>query len=362
MSFFSIVGGASALLLLAVPVGRITLTFPQDVIFGLSCSPNQPATLTLNQNYPCDPLGPDNGTINSDLKLQSCGYACNAILNENYTNTVLKAKKYEIRMLDIENNSTLTYTYSLEDSDIQEQQLISKNINTEILKNNEMYQTSIRKLSKNIIYFPAHSLFNFSCDIRSEGKVNCMMGFGNHFKEFVNMGTYFNASLLLNEISHDDFEENRRTYLFKTIKDKHNIQCLENESLQEKHTTITISINNTKSKVQHLDLGSCSRKCLVTSPRKQICSNSKTTLELDMQLTFWSYLLVRVFIGIVSGTSFAMFEGAVIAILREHKADYGLQRIYATIGGMISSPLSGWLIDFASEGKGYTDFRFFFLF
>lgn len=84
---------------------------------------------------------------------------------------------------------------------------------------------------------------------------------------------------------------------------------------------------------------------------------------MDMQLTFWSYLCVRVFISIVSGTSFAMFEGAVIAILREHKADYGLQRIYATIGGMISSPLSGWLIDFASVGKGYTEFSpIFFLY
>jgi MFS family permease len=87
-----------------------------------------------------------------------------------------------------------------------------------------------------------------------------------------------------------------------------------------------------------------------------VCSNDNTVIELDMSLTFWSYLVIRVFIGIVSGTSFAMFEGAVIAILREHKADYGLQRIYATIGGMISSPLSGFLVDFASRGKGYTDF------
>lgn len=46
-----------------------------------------------------------------------------------------------------------------------------------------------------------------------------------------------------------------------------------------------------------------------------------------------------------------------IAILREQKADYGLQRIYGSIGGMISSPLSGLLIDYASTGKGYTDFR-----
>lgn len=52
-----------------------------------------------------------------------------------------------------------------------------------------------------------------------------------------------------------------------------------------------------------------------------------------------------------------MSTGAVIAILREHNADYGLQHIYASIGGMISSPLSGFLIDYYSKGKGYTDFR-----
>lgn len=67
---------------------------------------------------------------------------------------------------------------------------------------------------------------------------------------------------------------------------------------------------------------------------------------------------MRVFIGIIGGTAFAMFEGAVIAIVREQKADYGMQRVYGSLGGMISSPLSGLLIDYASRGKGYTDFRY----
>lgn len=69
------------------------------------------------------------------------------------------------------------------------------------------------------------------------------------------------------------------------------------------------------------------------------------------------YSLQLLLTGVIGGTTFAMFEGAVIAILREQKADYGLQRIYGSIGGMISSPLSGLLIDYASTGKGYTDFR-----
>lgn len=73
-----------------------------------------------------------------------------------------------------------------------------------------------------------------------------------------------------------------------------------------------------------------------------------------LQLPSFESINARNFSG---GTAFAMFEGAVIAVLREHKADYGLQRIYASIGGMISSPLSGMLIDYASMGKGFTDFR-----
>ena len=60
----------------------------------------------------------------------------------------------------------------------------------------------------------------------------------------------------------------------------------------------------------------------------------------------------------IGSTAFAMFEGAVIAILREQKADYGLQRVYGSIGGMISSPLSGLMIDYFSRGKTYTEFKY----
>jgi hypothetical protein len=72
---------------------------------------------------------------------------------------------------------------------------------------------------------------------------------------------------------------------------------------------------------------------------------------------FKGLMVIRGFVGIIDGTSFAMFEGAVMAILREQKADYGLQRVYANIGGMISSPISVILMDYANKGKGYTDFR-----
>lgn len=58
-----------------------------------------------------------------------------------------------------------------------------------------------------------------------------------------------------------------------------------------------------------LDMADCKPSCIVTVPRAKLCSNLETTVEYDIRLTFWLYLVVRVFIGMISGTAFAMFEG-----------------------------------------------------
>ncbi|CAH1153761.1 unnamed protein product [Phaedon cochleariae] len=364
LASFSAIGGASALLLLLVPVGRVTITFPDRLVFGLSCETNSTPLLSLHQEYPCTTIDPDK-ILDTEIKLESCGFACQAILNQNYTNTIIQTRSYDVQIYDIQNNATLTYTYKLSKDDIHEPEPISKAKNQKTLKNNEKFRTSVRKLSKNSFYFPTVSMYNFSCDMSKEPAVSCVLGSRDQFEKFQRILSPWNAGIKQQIIEHNDFEENRQIYRIEYInsKKKDNITCLENSAMSGKHISVTIPINTTNSTVQHLDLGSCSHRCLATSPRKTVCSNQKTVIELDMSLTFWSYLSVRVFVGIISGTSFAMFEGAVIAILREHKADYGLQRIYATIGGMISSPLSGWMIDYASRGKGYTDFRpIFFLY
>ncbi|KAK6617965.1 hypothetical protein RUM44_002407 [Polyplax serrata] len=142
-----------------------------------------------------------------------------------------------------------------------------------------------------------------------------------------------------------------------------------------KDITVFVYIHNPENNLEVLEtlpLSECQPRCLVTASRKSVCINLNQEVQYDPKLTFWIYLVIRVFIGIIGcflwlkavdpfcvtgSTSYAMYEVAVIAILREQKADYGLQRIYASIGGMISSPLSGMLIDYASQGKGYTDFR-----
>lgn len=144
--------------------------------------------------------------------------------------------------------------------------------------------------------------------------------------------------------------------------DDQNFRLAKCENPDSKTQRVALSVtlvNRTLESETHktLYIDGCSKRCIVTAPRKDVCSNMEMEIEYDIRLTFWLYLVIRVFIGIIGGTAFAMFEGAVIAILREQKADYGLQKIYGSIGGMISSPLSGMLIDYASRGKRYTDFR-----
>ncbi|KAJ8941443.1 hypothetical protein NQ318_016075 [Aromia moschata] len=333
LAAFSVVGGASALLLLLVPVGRITLTFPDKVVLGLSCPSNSSPILSLYQEYPCTSPNPDK-LLDTEVRLESCGFACQAVLSENYTSQIMITQSYEIQIYDIQNNSTLTYTYTLGEDDIHVPEPISKSRNHKTLKNNERFLTSIRKLSKNSYYFPTKSMYNFSCDIGGGSAFNCALGSREQFQGFNRMKNPWKAGVKLQDIEHDDFEENRLLYSVEYLTSKNITQatCLANSQLNNKHISVTIPLNLNDSKVRHLDLGSCSQRCIATAPRSQFCSNAKTVIELDMALTFWTYLCVRVFVGIVSGTSFAMFEGAVIAILREHKADYGLQRIYATIG------------------------------
>ncbi|XP_044256525.1 uncharacterized protein LOC123006253 [Tribolium madens] len=361
LALFSAIGGASALLLLLVPVGRITITYPDRVVFGMSCSTGNPLSLSLYQQHQCTPLGNKNRT---DLQLESCGFACHAVLEENQTEAILKTNTYSLQLYNVEKNSTHTYTYTLTEDDIHIPELISETLNHKTLTNNDRYLTSIRRLANNSYYFPTASLFNFSCDLASNSSIDCVFGTRSLIDLFgQKLGPKFQGILHPIEITEEDTLEERQIYDL-TLNKNRNTSCLPGFSKPGLHITVNIPIKKVNSSEisKHLELGSCSARCLVTADRKKVCSNQNRVIELDMQLTFWSYLVIRVFIGIVSGTSFAMFEGAVIAILREHKADYGLQRIYATIGGMISSPLSGFFIDFASRGKGYTDFTPIFFF
>ena len=95
-------------------------------------------------------------------------------------------------------------------------------------------------------------------------------------------------------------------------------------------------------------LNDCSLICLVNFDRDQLCTNSQELVRFDPSLTFWSYLLVRTLLGVLTAASLMMFEGAVMATIQEMGGDYGLQRFVGNFGAIIFAPLGGFLIDNSS--------------
>ncbi|KAK5639361.1 hypothetical protein RI129_011853 [Pyrocoelia pectoralis] len=382
LAIFSGLGGASALLLLLVPVGRITIVYPNRVEFAVSCAHNSPVSLSLYQENICTPL--HSYTFETDIKIETCGFVCRAFTNERDSMAILGAKTYGIQMHNIKANLTTTVSYEFDNISVPVQSAvdISSVTTRRILKNNENYSNSIRKLSEHSYFFPTPTLYNFSCGIEvnesdsfsqksedSDEIYSCI--FGNK-KQTQKIGSdvmqVFRAGIIPQSQTEDDIDENKQLFQLMYMKNKKEIvapTCLEGFPNNKEYIIINVPLYNSNVSVPYktLDLGSCATRCIASSPRSTVCSNKQYQKDTNVTVTFWSYLAVRVFIGMVSGTAYAMYEGAVIAVLREHKADYGLQRVYATIGGMISSPLSGWLIDFSSKGKDYTDYRpIFFLY
>ncbi|XP_068213541.1 LOW QUALITY PROTEIN: major facilitator superfamily domain-containing protein 6-A-like [Palaemon carinicauda] len=101
----------------------------------------------------------------------------------------------------------------------------------------------------------------------------------------------------------------------------------------------------------------CTLQCKAYVSRDALCSNKVTEEDIDPMLTFWCYLLVRILNTLTLATSFTLFDGAAIAVVREHKGDYGLQRLYGNLGGIVITPISGQLIDYFSEVNNFQDYR-----
>nr|XP_003706892.1 PREDICTED: uncharacterized protein LOC100883226 [Megachile rotundata] len=379
LSLFSSFGGVAALLLLLVPIGRITVQFPDRVVMDLGCTGNNGLLYTMSQNHPCDTK------LQGDIatRIESCGYSCRFdIHNDTDAKAVLSSRMYTIRRFNLETGANSSFKFSIAQSDMppEKEEDIKEHRK---LKNNEYFKTSIRQLSRNEYFFPSNQLYEFACTVSGfiedfetptsnsamsnriyENRTLCAFNPIIHKDDVSRVNYYsYKSKLKSLEATEEDRSSKKQRYLSEQIAwtggKFQNITCgnpdLETEKIMLDLPLFNYSVSLEPYKT--LNTEDCRKRCIVTAPRKDMCSNMNTVLEYNVGLTFWMYFAIRVFIGVIGGTTFAMFEGAVIAILREQKADYGLQRIYGSIGGMISSPLSGLLIDYASTGKGYTDFR-----
>ena len=94
----------------------------------------------------------------------------------------------------------------------------------------------------------------------------------------------------LNE-SGDDMLMNMKRYIVRksnwTGNDLMNVKCNNFENADQ---TILITIETHSSM-------NCSSTCLLTAPRKEMCSNLKKEVVYNIQLTFWLYFIIRVLIG-----------------------------------------------------------------
>ncbi|XP_011504820.1 PREDICTED: uncharacterized protein LOC105367748 [Ceratosolen solmsi marchali] len=364
LSLFSALGGTAALLLLLVPVGRVNIQFPDNVILGVSCDSSGNSVYTMSQSHPCDTIPSPN--INATL--QSCGYACPVnLLNETEFKSILTSQNYKFNVYNPKTSKNVTYNYTIAESDMPEifkRQMDAREARK--LKNLEFYNSAIRRFTKNVLFFPVRNaqLSELDCNVvNTKNNENLMVcGYESLLLKVKQRVISFKAALTAMKMSDADVAENRLRYLEHNVKwpdlGNKSTRCATREHDSEL-VSVEVELRNetTEEPYDVFRTEGCSRTCILTTLRKDICTNNKMQVEYNVKLTFWSYLVVRVFIGMIGGTAFAMFEGAVIAILREHKADYGLQRIYGSIGGMISSPLSGMLIDYASNLQGYPDFR-----
>ncbi|XP_050598666.1 uncharacterized protein LOC126926383 [Bombus affinis] len=381
LSLFSSFGGVAALLLLLVPIGRITVEFPDRVVMDLGCTGNNGLLYTMSENHPCET------SLQSKIstRIESCGYMCRLdVRNDTEVQSILSSRLYTIKRYNMETGANSSFRFSIAQNELPQE--IEEDLREHRkLKNNEYFRTSIRQLYANEYFFPSNRLYEFSCTVSGfiedfeistlepamsnriyENRTLCTFNPVISRKDNASRTTNYHSyksKLKTLEATDEDHGMKRRRYLSEEIawtgNEFQKITC-GNPDLDTDRISVTLPLFNyslSSEPYKILNAEDCSKRCIVTAPRKEMCSNKKTVIEYNIGVTFWMYFAVRVFIGVIGGTTFAMFEGAVIAILREQKADYGLQRIYGSIGGMISSPLSGLLIDYASIGKEYTDFR-----
>ncbi|KAK4026589.1 hypothetical protein OUZ56_015594 [Daphnia magna] len=101
----------------------------------------------------------------------------------------------------------------------------------------------------------------------------------------------------------------------------------------------------------------CRSQCVVQTNRKNLCSDVANVIVYDPQLTFWLYLLLRLFFAVLLGGYMVLFEGACLAVVIQYKGDLGLQRMFGILGTMIFCPVSGALIDYFSINQDIPDYR-----
>merc|ERR1719300_330272 len=84
--------------------------------------------------------------------------------------------------------------------------------------------------------------------------------------------------------------------------------------------------------------------------------------ELTVARSDWNqilifYTILRCLIDVLRASSIMMFEGAVVVTIKQLGGDYGLQKLFGTFGAIIWGPISGKIIDMASQASGEENYQ-----
>merc|ERR1719447_2041015 len=82
------------------------------------------------------------------------------------------------------------------------------------------------------------------------------------------------------------------------------------------------------------------------------CTGSASLPSENWSYSLWAYIALRAIIDVLRASSCMMFEGAVMITIKQLGGDYGLQKLFGTFGAIIWEPVSGQIIDMASESTG----------
>ncbi|KAK2714784.1 major facilitator superfamily domain-containing protein 6-A-like [Artemia franciscana] len=75
---------------------------------------------------------------------------------------------------------------------------------------------------------------------------------------------------------------------------------------------------------------------------------------------FWQYFFLRTIATLFTGVNFSMLDSTTLCKVRETGGQYGRQRLWATLGSAIASPLTGGLVDLMSRWRGFADYSITF--
>lgn len=90
------------------------------------------------------------------------------------------------------------------------------------------------------------------------------------------------------------------------------------------------------------------RKARNPNPSPESNENDDSINDTLYMVTFWLYLVIRVFHQVAVGLTYVLLDTTTIVLAEQHESSYGRQRFWAILATGVFSPICGYIIDHVS--------------